>query len=283
MDDQDVDPIAEALSAVSAQFAGDRPPDAADALDAASLPYDDEDDFAGASPSDDPDDDQQDASSDDDDTTTDAEAAPTVNWDDEGNPYRTQAIQAQQELQKHELARTLFQRIQAKQQAEAEEADARALVEQLSEVDPQLAETFVGQRTGLIQRAAQAQEEKAAWTHSMAAMHMAMTEVLDPEQVQQIVELGREIVKQPGLGGMQQFVTTKRQAATSADKRVAELEEALRLALLQTGAKARPAAADRVDSAPAVRAKRTRPEDTDTMDDYWTALTPQLNAHFGSR
>jgi hypothetical protein len=289
LDDQDFDPIADALSAVSAQFAGEVPkglpsqPDAAETLDAATLPYDDEEEIAGAAP-DDPDADPQDASSDDTDTDAAADAdAPTFDWDSDANPYKSQAIQTQQQLQKHELARTLFQRIQDRQQAEAEENDARALIAQLQEVDPQLAETYSGQRQGLIQRTAQAQQETAGWQHGMAALVMAMNEVLGPDAVAQVRELGSEIARHRGLDQMQGFIQTRQQAAQSANARVAELEEALRLALLQNGARQRPAAADRVDSAPAARAKIARPEDADNMDDFMEALTPMLNQHFGAR
>jgi hypothetical protein len=289
LDDQDFDPIADALSAVSAQFAGEVPkglpsqPDAAETLDAATLPYDDEEEIAGAAP-DDPDADPQDAASDDTDTDAAADAdAPAFDWDSDANPYKSQAIQTQQQLQKHELARTLFQRIQERQQAEAEENDARALIAQLQEVDPQLAETYSGQRQGLIQRTAQAQQEKAGWQHGMAAMVLAIREELGVEALERVRALGQEIVKHRGLDGMQQFVTARNQAAQSANGRIAELEEALRLALLQQGARSRPAAADRVDSAPAARAKIARPEDTDNMDDFFAALAPQLNAHFGAR
>lgn len=279
MDDQEIDdPIAEALSAVADQFAGERPPpDASAALDAAA--YDEYDE--GAAP-DDPDADAAaDDSPDDIDAEADTEAAPAVNWDDESNPYRAQAMQAQQRVQQVESAIDLVRRINAAKQAQQAEEEAQALTAQLQEIDPQLAEVYQGQRQGLIQTTQQAVQEKAAWTHSMAALVMAMNEVLGEEATARVREYGQELVKQPGLDQMQQFVSTKRQAAQSADKRVAELEEALRLALLQQGAKTRPAAADRVDSAPAARAKIARPEDADDMDGFFEAWTPQLNAHFG--
>lgn len=283
MDDQEVDPIAEALSAVSAQFAGERSqPDAADALDAASLPYDDEEDFAGDAPSDDPNADADD-SSDELQAESDEPAAPTVNWDDESNPYRTQAIQQAQELQKHNLARDLFQRIQARQQAQAEEESAQELIAQLQEVDPQLAETYSGQRQGLIQRTAQAQQETAGWQRGMAALVLAIQEELGDEALGRVRALGQELAKHPNFDGMQQFVQTRKQATTNADKRVAELEDVVRQLLLQQGAKSRPAAADRVDSAPAARPKATRPEDADDMDGFFAAWQPDLDAHFGRR
>jgi hypothetical protein len=287
LDDQDSDdPIAEALSAVSAQLAGGSrggsQPSTAETLDAANLPYDDEE-FDDASPSDDPDADVDDSSDEIQADETDEGAAPAIDWDDESNPYRTQALQQAQELQKHTLARDLFQRIQARQQMQAEEESAQELIAQLQEVDPQLAETYSGQRQGLIQRTAQAQQEKAGWQHGMAAMVLAIREELGEEALERVRALGQEIVKHRGLDGMQQFVTARNQAAQSANGRIAELEEALRLALLQQGARSRPAAADRVDSAPAARAKIARPEDTDNMDDFFAALAPQLNAHFGAR
>lgn len=279
MDDQELDPIAEALSAVSAQFAGERPPDSTATLDADALPYDDEEETIDASPSDDPDADAEQSS--DDDTT--AEAAPAFDWDSDDNPYKSQAIQANDQVQRFNTAMDLMRRIQAAKQAEAEEQDAQALIAQLQEVDPQMAEQYSGQRQGLLQRTAEATHKMVGWQHSMAAMALAMREVLGDEAFEQVRALGEEIVKHPNLDGMQQALANKRQAATASDKRVAELEEALRLALLQNGARQRPKAADVVDSAPAARAKIARPEDADNMDDYFAALAPQLDAHFGSR
>ena len=281
MDDQELDPIAEALSAVTAQFAGDR---AAVAPDQGEAPDADEDaDLLDATPADDADAEPSD-DTDTEDSETEAQPPAVIPWEDPASPYHAQFLQAQEVARQRDEEAAKVQRTQdflAALRAAKETEDAKAFHAQLQEIDPQLAQQWLGQRTGLVQQAAQAQQATVGYQHGLAALHLAMVDALGEEQAQQVVAAARTLAAQPGLEAMRQAVQARRQAVQGNDAKVAQLEAAVRELTARLSAKSRPKAADVVDSAPKGAARATRPEDTENMDDFFAAWTPQLRAHFG--
>lgn len=270
MDDQDTDPIAESLAAVQQQFAGGSPPDGVDTLDASLDAEQTSDDLEAAET----DESTDELSADADDEADEITIPP---WDDPTSPYHPQFLAYQQTEQRkaelegqQERTRRVLDAIRvAKSNQRVNE-----LLKETAEIDPQLAKQWNDTRVGLIQGAQAAQQETVGYQHGMAAMHLAMVDLLGEENVQQVVARARELAAQPGLEQMQYAVQTRKQSATQVNSRIAELEKQNRVLQLQVAARQKNPAAEVVDSTPVRRGKVTRPEDAENMDQFFEVFKP---------
>ena len=217
---------------------------------------------------------------------TEAEETFTVPpWEDPASPYYPQYLAYQRaEQDRQQLAQ---QQAQTRQmvtaiQAAKSEADANALFQQLQELDPQVAQQYHGQRVGLIQQARNAQAEMTRWQHSMAALHLAMADEVDPETLARIVARGEELVRQPGLDQMQGAVTSRRQVRQESSQREAALAQQIKDLQLQIAANKRiTSGVDRVDTTQAKTPRAKSPADAENMDDFFEAWQGDLNRMFG--
>jgi YesN/AraC family two-component response regulator len=268
LDDQDFDPIAESLAAVQQQFAGERPPDGVDTLDASEDVEQTSDDLEATET--DETTEQLDADAEDDEITIPA-------WDDPASPYYPQFLAYQQTEQKkaeleaqQERTRAILNAIRVNQDNQR----VKQLLDQTAEIDPELAKQWNANRVGLIQQTQAAQQETVGYQHGMAAMHLAMVDVLGEENVAPVIARARELAAQPGLEQMQYAVQTRKQSSTQVNARIAELEKQNRVLQLQVAARQKNPAAELVDSTPVRRGKVTRPEDAENMDQFFEVFKP---------
>ena len=153
----------------------------------------------------------------------------------------------------------------------------------MQEIDPDLAQQWLGQRTGLIQRMQETEQVRTGTLTGAAAMHLAMVDVLgDEATVRQIVERSRQLLATGSLPAMQQTVAQRRQAAQQQTVREAALAEENRTLKLQLAARGRNPAADRVDGTRAKAAGHGGdPTKAKNFDEYWQMVGPDLAEKFG--
>ena len=280
------DPIAEALAAVDAQFTAQE----TGVLDTAAAPddplYDDEEvvDAEAEAPDDVPLETEADEAAAPGDPTGVTPAA--LPWENPASPYYGQFLQFQQTEQRRqelEAQQTRTQLFLDALRTARETEDAKAFHQQLTDIDPQLAQQWLGQRTGMFQQVQNAEAQRVGTLNGAAAMHLAMVDVLgDEATVQQVIARSRELLATGGLPQMQQAVMQRKQFAQQKTQREAALEQQVKELQLKVAARGRKASGvDRVDAtrAQAVRAKSA--EETETFDDFWDQISPGLAEHFG--
>ena len=256
------DPIADALAAVDKQYA-DR---LGSPVDASTLDADsDEDGDVAAN-------DLEASETDDTDDTVDAsddETTEELSWDNPEHPYHAYYLQAQaaeeraaEADQRRAQAQDLINRaLIAKTQKEV-----NALFTDLNDLDPDIASRVQQHTAQLAGRVQAGQQESLGYQHGMAALHLAMVDVLGEEQANAVVERGRELSQKRDLDEMQQTV----QSRHAKSERETALERQVKALQLQVAAKRRDPNAEKVDSSPARhRRPATTPETAETMDQFW--------------
>lgn len=271
----EVDPIDEALAAVDAQFTSQERELDSDATPDEPLAYDPEVVTAEADDADlEP------------ETLDEPEPAQALPWHDPASPYYPQFLayqQSEQQRQELQARETRTQQFLDLLRTAKENEGAQALYKQLEEVDPQMAQQYLGQRTGLMQRAQNAEQQRLGTLNGAAAMHLAMEDVLgDSAVVQQVVARSRELLATGGLRQMQMAVQTRQQAAAQQTQREAALAEENRTLKLQLAARQRrQSGVDRVDPAQGRSIRGKTAAETETFDDFWEEIAPGLSQHFG--
>ncbi len=258
LDDQELDPIEEALSAVDRQFSDPNHglQDADDTLDASD---DDEDvelsDDLEAQP--------------DDDTADDAATEQAAGWDDPSSPYHQHYLEAQrvnQQLQETERTREAARQLIANHRAAQANAQLRETISELNEIDPELSgrvQNLLGEQ---IVQTRQVREESLGVQHGIAALHMALVNSLPEDQAHAVIEMARGLAKASDLDQMQMLA----KGGSGDNQRIADIMKQNQVLQLQLAAlqKKNPAR-DAVDSNRPVQRRSRKAEETETFDDFY--------------
>jgi hypothetical protein len=136
-------------------------------------------------------------------------------------------------------------------QFQADQKRTNELIAQLQEMDPEAAKHLQESRQFLGQQLVQSKQENEGWGKGMAALTVALSASLPPEQVQQIVQRAQGLTNFNSYEEMERSVQAEQQRDHATNERMALLENQLREMRLRIDARARPRGADAVEgSAP---------------------------------
>ena len=190
-----------------------------------------------------------------------------------------EAAVAQAEQAKAEKDRRLAAQWQALQEQEAEKRSS-AYYQELEQVDPDLAKTYLGMRQGIMQQRREAEGRAQGAEHALTAAMVALEQVVTPEQFQQVLDLTGHLVAYPDAIQMQSAIQQERQRTQSADAEKQALQRTITELRSQLEATSRPALADAVDGAASGAGIGTRIEDAPDFDTFFGQLTGTLPAHW---
>lgn len=182
------------------------------------------------------------------DAAPEDESDPTTEWETIRQDLQAQAqrerearLQAQAELQARNRAEQEYaQRI-------ADQEEAQYLLK-LHEEDPELANQYRQHRGRLGQQLAYAQVESEARTNALHAMTLAAAEEFGDEGLARFMQRAQQLAALPSADAMQQTVEARKQAKASDNKRIAELESAVRTLTAKLSAGQRDPRADAVEA-----------------------------------
>lgn len=186
-----------------------------------------------------------------------------------------EAALAQAEQAKAEKDRQVAAQWQAWREQEAEKQSS-AYYQELEQVDPDLAKTYLGMRQGIVQQRREAEGRAQGAEHGLTAAMVALEQVVTPEQFQRVLSLTEHLVAYPDAVQMQSAIQQERQRTQSASAEKAALEKTILELRSQLEATSRPALADAVDGAASGAGIGTRIEDAPDFDTFFVRLTGNL-------
>lgn len=260
MDELENDPIDEALDSVFQQFAATDAPNSetTQSASADAQPTDDLEALDGDSDGTE----TQDASDD---------SEVEIPWDNPESPLHQHYLQhtealrvAEQAEQRREQAQQLLANIQAARENQTDQQ----LVNDLNELDPEISVRVQDTVGRYVRRADAARNESLGFQHGMAALHMALEAALPQDTLNQVLDQARVLVKADSLERMQQMVQGRQQESQT----IADLRNQLKTLQLQVAAQGGNPMAQMVDSTPAQPRRKTRPQETETFDEFFDSL-----------
>lgn len=173
----------------------------------------------------------------------------------------------------------LLAQMQAAQEMEAEKR-SNAYYQELEQLDPDLAKTYLGMRQGILQQRREAEQQRVAAERGLTAAMVAAEAVLGAEQFQNLLSLTENLVTYEDAQQMQWAIQQERQRLQSADAEKQALEKTIKELRSQLEAKERPVLADAVDGGSTGPGHGARLEDAPDFDTFFDQFSSSLPSYW---
>ncbi len=205
-----------------------------------------------------------------------AEAEPVAEVDPrQAEIERREAALVEREAQEAQRQLAIAAQWQQFQEQQAEQRSS-AYAQELAEVDPALAQTYVAIKQSESQKRRDAESRAFGAEQGLTAAMIALEATVSPEVFSQVLQVTEHLAGYPDANQMQAAIAQERQRATAQTEKEAILEKTIKELRSRLDAQDRPVLADAVDRGASGPGTGTRLEDAPDFDTFFEQLSETL-------